>query len=48
MSDDDCNCACHDLGGGPFHHGERCRCNGGTGYDDMADWTIVLPEGDEQ
>lgn len=28
-----CPCLCHDMGGGPAHPGERCKCNSGTGMD---------------
>jgi hypothetical protein len=33
-----CNCFCHDMNGGPCHPNQKCKCNGGEGYDDTSEW----------
>lgn len=38
----ECACLCHlELGGG-VHHGVKCACNGGTGFDSGSDHVRVI------
>lgn len=32
-----CECMCHDFGGGPFHPNKKCICKGGDGFDDLSE-----------
>jgi hypothetical protein len=43
-----CQCICHEssgtstIGMGIKTHADRCICNGGAGFDDLSDFTIIL------